>query len=528
MVAVDQASGLRLIYLRALNSVSAQSVRGTDHAIYPFWSSDGGKMGFFADGRLKTVDLTTGTVQDLCAVSNPVAPGIWAGDTIVYPRSVGAVYRVAATGGTPGPAVPFDHQKAVSEWVVGFLADRRRFVFGSNVAGTSTLHIGSLDGKAAESLAVAGTRGWLHAPWLTTPDSVNGHLLFLRGTSLFAVSLNGVSGQTAGEPEPLAPSLSTVSSGAANPFSVQDNVLAYVSSANSSSRLVWVNRQGQTLGPAGTLSGFLRDVRISPDGSLVITSRFNDADRVYDLMLVDLRRMTTSQLTYGASSYNASWLPDQSRIVFTKTDLAGAVVVQMAPREGASPVPVLPPGVAGGYMPDAGLSGHIVYTKVNPEGSSDLYLQPLEKSEDGRPFFETPVNETASRFSPDGAWIAYQSNESGSPEIYIRAFPAGGDKQQVSRRGGYRPVWRRDGKELFFLSSDGDLMAASVSLKPTAVVGPPQKLFRTAIDPGGAIGFFQFDAHPDNERFIMAVPVSDAPQPVNVVLNWQLLLKRLP
>jgi serine/threonine protein kinase/Tol biopolymer transport system component len=527
MVAVDQTSGKRLIYLRPLNSLSAQTVRGTDRAIYPFWSADGGRMGFFADGRLKTVDLGTGTVQDVCAVPNPGAPGIWVDDTIVFARTAGPLDRVSASGGTAVPSTAFDAGKENGQSVAGFLADRRRFIFGTNAFGLSTLRIGSTDGSLVQPIAAAGSRGLLHVPWLNTAGAVLGHLLFIRESALLAIAINGTSAQTTGEPQPLAQSVSPLSSGAALSFSVQDTVLAYVSSANSASRLVWVNRQGQTLGPAGALSGFLRDVRISPDGSLVTVSRFNDADRVYDLMLLDVRRMTTSQLTYGTSAFQTSWLHDGSEIFFTNVTAKGSMLVRMVPQEGASQVPVVPPGNAVIVGPDISPDGRsLAYLRVRVDGNGDLYLHSLEKPGEERPLLATPAYENSPRFSPVGTWIAYQSNETGSPEIFVRSFPAGGEKQQVSRGGAYRPVWRRDGKELFYLSPDGDLMAVAIMLTPSLVVGPPEKLFRTPIDPGGAITYFQFDVHPDNQRFIMTVPVTDAPQPVNVILNWQSLLKK--
>ena len=307
---------------------------------------------------------------------------------------------------------------------------------------------------------------------------------------------------------------------------MQDDVLAYVGSANSASRLVWVNRQGQSLGPAATLTGYLRDVRISPDGSQATVSRFNEANRVYDLMLLDTHRMTSSQLTYGTSAFQASWLPDSSAIFFTNMTAKGQSLVRMAPREDAPQSTVVPPSEAVVVNPDIPDGRSLVYQRVGLDGNGDLYSHSLEKPDEERLFLATPAYEGVPRLSPDGKWIAYQSNESGSTEIFIRSFPDGGDKQQISHGGAFRPVWRRDGKELFYLSPDCDLMAVPIALKPSLVAGTPAKLFRTPIDPGGASTYTQFDVAPDNQRFIMVVPVTDAPQPVNVILNWQSLLKQ--
>lgn len=197
---------------------------------------------------------------------------------------------------------------------------------------------------------------------------------------------------------------------------------------------MWVNRHGQTLGPAGALTGHLRDVRISPNGSLATVSRFNAADQVYDLMLLDVGRMTASQLTYGTSAFGSAWLPNRFEIVFTTVTTKGQMLVRMAPREGASPLPVIPAGNAGGYMADVSADGRsVVHVSITPDGSSDLYLHSLEKPDEERPLLATPAVETGPRFSPDGTMIAYQSNETGTPDVFIRSFPSGGDKQQASR-----------------------------------------------------------------------------------------------
>jgi eukaryotic-like serine/threonine-protein kinase len=527
LVGIDQASGMRQIYLRPLNSVSAQSVRGTDRAIYPFWSADGARMGFFADGRLKTVDLATGTVQDICAAPNPAGPGIWVDDTIIFPRNGGPLHRVSASGGTSVPATTFDARSEVAQSVAGFLADRRRFVFGTNAYGTSTLRIASIDDVPGAPVSAPGSRGWLHAPWLNPSDTNPGHFLFLRGSVLFAVAFDGSSGQAAGEPVSLAQAVAPLSSGAAAPFSVQDGVLAYVGNVNGSSRLMWMNRKGETLGSVGPVSGFLRDVRVAPDGLALTVSRYNDTDRVYDLMLMDLRRPTASQLTFGTSAVQSSWLPDRSAIVFSNVGTGGSTLVRMAPQEGAAQVPVLPSDEAIVTLSEGAPDGQsVAYVRIRPDGDADIYLHSLSPAGADRPFLATPAFETAPRFSPDGAWVAYQSNETGVPEVFIRSFPSGTDKLPISRGGGYRPVWGHDGHELFYLSGDGDLMSVAVTVSPSLAAGTPERLFRTPIDPGNANVFYQFDTHPDGRRFVMVVPEADAPQPFNVILNWQTLMKK--
>jgi eukaryotic-like serine/threonine-protein kinase len=525
LVGVDHASGLRQIYLRPLNSLSAQSVRGTERAIFPFWSADAGKIGFFADGRLKTVDLEMGAVQDVCAAPNPAGPGIWVDDTIVFPRNGGPVHRVSASGGTSVPATPFDAHSEVAQSVAGFLADRTRFVFGTNAFGSATLRIGSRDGAVGAPLQAPAARGELHTPWLRNLGT-EGHLLFLRGSALLAVGFDGSTAEVVGDPVPLAQSVAPLSSGSAQPFSVQDAVLAYVGDSNGSTRLVWMDRRGQALGTVGSVGGFIRDVRISRDGALLSVSRFNETDRVYDLMLLDLRRPTATQLTYGTSAVQSSWLPDGSAIIFSNVTAKGAMLVRIPAREGAAVTPIVVPDEGIVTLSEPSPDGRTVaYARIRPDGDSDLYLHRLDQEVANEPFLATPAFETGLRFAPDGKRVAYQSNETGVPEVFIRSFPDGTDKLQVSQGGGYRPVWSHDGRELFYLSGDGDMMAVAVTVAPTLTAAAPQRLFRTAIDPGGASIFYQFDVHPDG-RFAVVVPETDAPQPFNIILNWQTLLRK--
>ena len=203
------------------------------------------------------------------------------------------------------------------------------------------------------------------------------------------------------------------------------------------------------------------------------------------------------------------------------------MLTRMAPREGAAQSAVVPAGTDIVIQPDIAPDGtSLLYGRVRPDGNMDISMHVLGSSAEERSVLSTPAQEAGPRFSPDGAWFVYQSNETGSPEIYIRSFPEGDNKQQVSRGGGYRGVWRRDGKELFYISPDGDLMAVPVTLTPTLSVGVPRKLFRTPIDPTGAMIYAVFDVAPDGQRFLMVVPSTDAPQPVNVILNWQSLLKK--
>lgn len=520
VVATDNTSGTRFVFLRSLNSLAAQRVGGTERATFPFWSSDGQRIAFFADGRLKTADLAAaGAVQDLGAVSAPVGPGIWAGDTIVFPTSSGPLRRVSASRGGQALAAPLDARAPVNQLAAGFLTDGQRFVFMEGRGLLPSIWLAAPDGSR---LAVAneGPRGLIDAPWRTTAGATDGRLLFIRDSRLLAVHLAGDTGQISGESTTIAQPVYPVSASGAFPFSVQAKVIAYVGNANVESRIVWLNRRGDVLGQVSDLQGYLRDISLSPDGSLAVVTRLRES---YELTLVNVGRSTTSRLAEGANALQASWTPDQSAIVFTDAQPAGTRIMRVAPREGAAAAPLLPNDTGRTTGPSITSDGHtLVYARILPDGSGDVYSRRLATGID-HPIVASPADEPAGRLSPDARWIAYHSNETGSPEVFIRSFPSGDIKQQVSRGGGYRSVWRRDGRELFYISPDGDLMAASIALSTSLQVGTPIKLFRTPIDPGSAVSHSQFDVHPDNERFLMVVPVANTPHPIDVILNWRSL-----
>jgi Tol biopolymer transport system component len=525
IVGLERQSGERRVYVRAFDSLAVQPVAGTERAIYPFWSPDGRRLGFFANGTLRVTDLRTGTSQSICTAPNPSLPGIWSGDTILFTRTAGPIIRASASGGPCGPVMTaYDPTKEIGQSVAGFLADGRRFVFGRSTLGSATLRVGSLDADTVTPLPGDIGRGWLHAPWVASPDRLEGHVLYISDGALLARSLHGATLMMRAAPTTLAVGVSPISAGAALPFSVQDDVLAYVGDSNTDSRLVWYDRNGTVLSDAGPLTGFMRDVRLSSDGGAAVVSLFNVATSKYDLMLVDMKRATSSRLTYETSAFQATWSPDDTAVYFSRAAAdGGADVARVVPREGGTTETVVPKSTGIVAQVDVAPDGlQMVYALTRADGNRDIYLHRFKDRTD-LALLASPANEDHPRLSPDGRWLAYQSDESGAPQVYLRAFPSGDVKQAVSQHGGYVPVWRRDGRELFFLSPDGDLMVVDVS--PQNSARPvPRVLFRTPIDPGAALNYFQFDVHPDNKRFVMIAPVSDVPQPIHVVLHWRSLV----
>ncbi len=373
------------------------------------------------------------------------------------------------------------------------------------------------------------TRGSLFAPWLADPNATDGDVLFIRGTTLFAQRFNGATDSLVGDAQTIAQGVTAFPAGVAEPFSVQSSTLAYIDANGTSTRLVWVDRQGRIVGPAGSITGFFRDVRLSPDGSLLATSLFGTSDRLYQAVLFDFSRHTMSRLTYGVSAIMPSWTSTGSDLFLSvRAPTRGYAIQRVHAVEGASVESVITAS-ADAFPMQADVSpdgAALVYVRSDREGKFDIYVHAMRGTESDRPFVATPAYEAAPRISPDGRWVAYHSNEEGALDVFVRSFPDGGQKRKISTGGGSRPVWRRDGRELFYLSPDGDLMAATIVTTPAFTVGVPQTLFRTPLDPTTTMLATVYDVHPDGKRFIMLAPVSDAPQPVNVILNWQSLLRK--
>jgi Tol biopolymer transport system component len=285
------------------------------------------------------------------------------------------------------------------------------------------------------------------------------------------------------------------------------------------------------------MTGVFRDPRFSPQGagSVLTVSHFNETDRVYDLMQVNLRGNTTYHLTHGLSVLQASWIPGRDELVATTATKGASTISRVLPTEGAPLIPLLqPPADSVATQPQVSRDGlTLMYGKnVGAEGNTKIYVSPVANTGESCRWLDTPAHEYAAHFSPDGRWVAYSTNETdkGSVEVFVRSFSDPREKQQISRGGGYRPVWspawKGDGGELFYLTPDGDLMAATIHTSPTLAVDPPERLFRTRLDPGVLLTFHQYDVTPDGQHFVIVEPVSDAPPSINVILNWQALLKR--
>jgi Tol biopolymer transport system component len=520
LVAVDRESQRRQIVLRPLNSVAAQAVSGTLDAQYPFWSPDGRRLAFFSRTRLRVVELESGSLHDLAPGPNPGGPGMWVGDDIIYPRSLGPITRVTAAGSSRS-AAPFDAASETNQSLAGVLPDGRLLL--TSQAG---LFVVTSDGSRSTLLSDAITMPAALSPIHGETDNTRGIVTFIQNGRLMAQRLNPAVTALEGEPVMVAAEASRLVSPTAPPFSAGADVLAFVSRSDIQTQPTWVDRRGRLLGRATSLAGQLRDVRLSPDGQLLSVSRMTGESR-FELLMVNLRRDTVSRLARQLSFQQGTWTPD-GRFLFGlgQQGTSARAIYKVPAVEGGSPEFVLRPANATPNSPQVSLNGqYLCYGRVDNTGNFDILLRGLGESGEGMPLVADSAYEASCRLSPDGRWMAYHSNESGELNVFIRSFPDPSIKQRVSLEGGQRPSWRSDGGELYYVAPDGGLMAVPVTTTPTLSVGAHERLFTLPIEATfGTPGVTLFDPAPRGERFVMLVPVSEVPQPVTVILHWQSLL----
>jgi Tol biopolymer transport system component len=247
----------------------------------------------------------------------------------------------------------------------------------------------------------------------------------------------------------------------------------------------------------------------------------------FELIVVDLARDTATPLVRHLSFQQASWTADGRRLIGVGQEGAGGRgIYAVAPEEGASAQLLFRSDAATSNVPSLAPDGkHMCYTRTDASGDFSIYLRESTATDEGRPIVQEAPYEAACRISPDGRWFAYHSNETGVLNVFLRSFPDGRDKQQISIDGGQRPAWRPDGRELYYLAPDGGFMAVAIDPASTLKVGASTRLFTAPVDPSfGTPGATLFDAARDGQRFAMLVPTSDTPQPVTVILNWRELL----
>jgi len=517
-VAVDE-TGRALLYVRPLDSLTAQALAGTDGAAWPFWSPDGRSIGFFASGKLKRIEATGG--QPVALADAPIGRGgSWNRDGVIIftPTPPSPLHRISSAGGEATPISSVDPARGeFPRMFPQFLPDGRHYLFFSPAGqqpGTRVVGIGSLDSQEKRPLLNADFVA-VYAP--------PGYLLFRREATLVAQRFDPVKLELQGDPFPVAEKVGFDGVTFQTLASASDNgVLAYQSIGGLNTQLIWFDRAGKQIGVAGP-PGDYSGLSLSPDDRRLAFQRVDSETGNVDIWVTEFAGNTLSRFTFDpAVDFGPVWSPDGNRIAFA-TLREGAPNVYQKMSSGAgedealfkSPIAKIPADWSGD-------GSYLLCGTVGLVTRWDLWVLSLSGDRKWEAFLQTPNNEQRACFSPTGKWVAYESDESGKKEVYVRSFPASGAKWQVSAGGGSQPRFTRDGKELFYLSADRKVMA--VQVKTDAITfesGAPRVLFETHIlmkedRPGN-----QYAVASGGQRFLInsTMTGTDA-TPINIVVNW--------
>jgi len=551
-VAVAERQQPRL-WVRSLDSLEARPVDGTEGAGGPpFWSPDSRYIAYPTAGKLMKVDVTGGPAQTLCDAPT-VMGGAWnRNDEIVFGSSMG-LREVSAAGGTVS-----DLTSGGFAVLPSFLPDGRHFIYlsaggsGPNSVADVGVHTGSLGSKPGDPDWKTLLPGILPGVYAPSASGSGGYLIYVRGAAANPGAIGTLMVQPfdpqrlelTGDAVPIAENVPNTSFSASS-----TNVLAYATGPQAAAglgvrgiivgQLAWFDREGKNLGAFGDIGAY-RTLELSPDGKHVAFER-NDPQSpgVTNIWLYEFARGVTTRFTFDSGSdSHPVWSPDGNRIVYgAQRNADGFFNLYEKPSNLAGNEEVLLKSqmhkVPSSFSPDG---RYLLF--FNPVPPSKVWIVPVAAGVEHKavPFEQSSFSEAVGRFSPDGRWIAYTSDESGKEEIYVRPFDpsiasgssSGGQtpvsgKWMVSKGGGNVAVWRGDGKELFYISSDGTAMAVDVNTSGIFQAGVPKPLFK--VPPGVLF----WDVSRDGKRFIMAQPSPESAKAASrftVVLNWQSALKK--
>ncbi len=509
------SSGRSRIWVRALDALKARALDGTEGAGRPFWSPDSRFIGFVAAGKLQKIDVTGGPPQKICDAPGG-SDGTWSTSGVILLDGTGPqpIRRVPASGGT---AVDFVKQDASrKERTVAwpeFLPDGRHFLYMATgeKPEDNVYRIGSLDSTGSKTLASAQTLVSYAPP---------GYLLFVRDRTLVAQPFDAKALKTTGEPTPLAEQIGTDSVGLAR-FSVSRNGTLVYRTGESGNRFVWMDRSGKE-GEAVGDPGDSRNPAFSPDGERLAYDLADSRRGKTDVWIRDLKRGVSSRFTFDTDgAFAPLWSPDGKRVVYT----VGNDLFEKASEGLGEEKPLLKSDELK-FACDWSRDGkYIAYSSQGKETAFDIWILPTFGDMKPVPFVKTPFAELRPVFSPDGRFLAYQSNESGRAEIYVQSFPGPGGKWQISTAGGIEPHWRGDGKELYYRAPDQKLMAVEIQAGSTVTAGAPQPLFQGRFD--SSVAREHYIPTRDGKRFLVVAPLGrEAMTPTTVVLNWHADLGR--
>jgi Tol biopolymer transport system component len=519
IVFVGSAEGRSQLWMRRLSSTVIRPLAGTDNASFPFWSPDGRSVGFFAEGKIKRIDLENGIVREI-STALVAAGATWNRDGVILHPLVpdSPIFRTSVERSPLEPVTQLAPGQTGHRAPV-FLPDGRHFLF--HAAGTPDvrgMHVGELGTKTIRRLVDTD------APAIFAPPN---HLLYIRHSTLFAHRFDPSRVALLGEPVVLADGvISEAAAGlAAIAASATGTILYRTGNAGGQRRFVWVDRAGKELSHVGLAEARRPSyASMSPDGQRLAIQRAIGENT--DIWLVDAQRGTAVRFTDDLQPDIAPvWSPLGDRIVYA-SQLDGQFELFEKALDGTSATLLLQTGQSK-QVTDWSRDGRYLLLRTISPGlpiDVDIWAMPLDGDRKPFPVVRTRFEERDAQFSPDGKWIAYQSNESGTHEVYVQPFRGPGERSRISVSGGAQARWRADGRELFYLTLEGRLVAVPVAVRSDGLAvqpGTAVELFNAGVGEVLGIALHTYIAAPDGQRFLIDKVVEQTAAPISLILNWR-------
>jgi Tol biopolymer transport system component len=523
--------GKRMLWLRPLDALHANVIPGTEGGFAPFWSPDSNYVAFFADKSLKKVRTGGGAPETVCGAEAMPGGGAWNRNGVILfaPSLASGLYRVSENGGDPQLVLKLDSSRFErSDLWPQFLPDDKHFIFfgQTDLTDTTGVYAGTLDAPEYHRLFSSETNA-VYSGGAEGGSAKSGYLLFIRDRHLMEQPFDISNLAMGGNPFTLADDVGAVRSMALAPISVSGNgILVYQSVGKPTRQMVWLDRGGKQAGQAAE-PGDYGPPRISPDGSRAAVARLGPDGVNADLWILDAAGNATRFTATPKYAGSPVWSPDGSKIAYFSNP-EGVYDIYVKPADGEGGAELFCRSTLPRYPTDWSRDGrYILFGVISPGTKSDVWAISTANRK-AAPILDTIYSEASAALSPDGKWLAFQSDQSGRDEVYVQPFEgatAGTPRRWlVSAGGGGLPRWRGDGSEIFYMTSGGRMMA--VSVHPSGgdfQFETAHMLFQTRPIPGS---WNLYDVSPDGRRFLLNLPLEwSSAAPITVVANWTGKLK---
>jgi serine/threonine protein kinase len=503
-----------MLFVRALDGTESRVLEGTEGASYPFWSPDGRTLGFFADDKLKRIEVAGGKPLVITDVANGRG-GTWNAEGTILFASVGfgPIMRVSSRGGAAEPATDTGEAAGANHRFPQFLPDGRRFIFSSTLGAVETngVFLASLDRTPPVRLVPSQGVGRFAPP---------STLLAVGQGALQAYRFDPDAGKVEGEPAIVTQGFTSAASNSV--FAVSNTgILAYRIGSAQRRQLVWVNREGHTIRALGEPeTDFIASPELSPDEQSVVVFLQRTGDN--DIWIIELARNLARRVTDGEpADAHPLWDPDGQHVVFftRRFGTSGPARQSLA---GGQAAPLFTSGESGVPLSWTRHGNYVLIRRNDPKTGADLVAVGVSGQPPPVVVAQSAHEETEGQFSPDGRWVAFVANDSGRPEVFLQSFPGAANRTQVSTAGGSQVRWSRDGHEIFYVAPGGRMTSVRVALDGASpAVKPPEALFQTTLATGtNVLGNKPQYAVARDGRFLLNTAIDGPTAPIAVAVNW--------